>query len=105
MLMGDFNAHHEMWGNDIADRRGKWIEEIAREMNFNILNDGTQTHISGTAVDLTVVSPELSPGMRGMAIPTVLNSDHFPLLMTIKAANSDFDHNYEILNFKKCKWS
>ena len=105
MLMGDFNAHHEMWGNNRADRREKLIEEIAREMDFNILNDGTPTYISGTAVDLTVVSPELSPEMRWMAISTVLNSDHFPLLTTIKAASSNFDHNYEILNFKKCNWS
>ena len=60
ILMGDLNAHHELWGNDQNDSRGRWIEEMVLEKGLNILNDGSPTHVSGTAVDLTITSPEIS---------------------------------------------
>ena len=45
ILIGVFIAHHEMWGNDQTDQRGKVMEELIIQEELNILNNGAVTHI------------------------------------------------------------
>ena len=104
MLTGDFNSHHEMWGNIRTDQRGRILEEFLITAGMNILNNGAATHISGTAVDLTIISPELEAAMQWIALPTVLSSNQYPILMTIFSKGTGFDHAYDIVNFKKGNW-
>ena len=62
ILMEDFNDHHREWGNSRNDRRGCLIEQVMTENRINIMNTGSSTHLSGTAIDLNLVSPSLSAG-------------------------------------------
>ena len=82
ILVGDFNAHNTVWGNEFTDRRGRILEAIFVEQGLNVMNSGSVTHTSGTAIDLTVVSPLLAVDMQWEVLPSPLSSDHFPILIT-----------------------
>ena len=55
IIMGDFNAHNTFWGNLNSDRRGRLLEIIITQKGLNLINNGSATHSSGTAIDLTLV--------------------------------------------------
>ena len=73
------------------------------DMNLNVLKDGSPTHFSGTAINLTIASPELTPDLQWRAMASVLQSDHFPVLITMQTTDANFNHDVEIMNFKKCR--
>ena len=54
-----FNAHKTAWVNKCTDRRGRILEAIFVEQGLNMMNNGSATLTSGTAIDLTVVSGSL----------------------------------------------
>ena len=101
ILMGDVNAHHIDWGNRRTDSRGRLIENLANTLNFSILNDGRPTHMTGTAVDLTIVSPELTPELNWRVTDNPLSSDHYPIIVTVVVERRV---ELEALNFKKANW-
>ena len=48
-----------MWGCRTTGVRGRMIEDWVKRININLLNDGTQTRISGTsenALDLSLLT-------------------------------------------------
>ena len=64
IIMGDFNAYHQLWGNTTTDARGRYVEDFITSNSLNIINDGNATrttHHSETAIDLTIISPCLEP--------------------------------------------
>ena len=83
--------------------RGCLIEQVMTENRMNIMNTGSSTHLSGTAINLTVISPSLNAGTSWRTFPSVLSSDHYPIIVTsVGRAN-----NREILgiyNYKKGSW-
>lgn len=52
MIVGDFNAHHPLWGSNKTDKRGKDLEEIILDLNLAILNDGAPTFVDYKSTDL-----------------------------------------------------
>ena len=101
IIAGDFNAHNKDWGNRCTDLRGRALAEVATTLGINIINEGQPTHESGTAIDLTIVSPELTPDLQWQAIQNPLSSDHFPIIITI---TTDSFEEPEVWNFKKARW-
>ena len=101
--MGDFNAHHREWGNTRNDSRGCLIEQVMTENRINIMNTGSSTHLSGTAIDLTLVSPSLNAGTSWRTFPSVLGGDHYPIIVTSvgRANNREI---LQIYNYKKGSW-
>ena len=97
MVMGDFNAHHENWGNRKTDARGRVILEMAAKLGTIIINEEQQT---GTAIDLTIVSPELTPGLQWEVIENPFSSDHFAIITTI---GTDGSVEPEVRNYKKAR--
>lgn len=66
IIMGDFNAHHNIWGCASPDSVGKALLDSALDHTFYPLNDGTFTYISRpnqtpSAIDLTFASSDLFP--------------------------------------------
>ena len=100
MVMGDFNAHHEDWGNRKTDARGRVILEMAAKLWTTINNEGQPTHQSGTAIDLTIVSPELTPDLQWEVIENPFSGDHFPIITTI---GTDGSVEPEVRNYKKAR--
>lgn len=65
MLMGDFNAHNQLWGSNHIDIRGKYIETLVEDFNLVLLNSNSPKHLSFSYktfsnIDLTFISPSLS---------------------------------------------
>ena len=66
VVLGDINAHHTDWGNRETDARGRIIWHILNDLKLSVIKDGRPTHISGSAIDLTIASPDITPNCRGM---------------------------------------
>ena len=45
LIIGDFNAHHPLWGSSTDDTRGRIVEEFLTTNNLIILNNGSSTRI------------------------------------------------------------
>jgi len=103
IVMGDFNAHHTLWGNTSIDRRGRLMEEGIRTGQLNVINDNSPTHSSGTAIDLTVVSPELTDDMTWKTLPSLLSSDHFPILLSLSKPEPAAI-SVAMFNYKRANW-
>ena len=59
VLLGDFNGHSPVWGNESYNSRGQMLEDLFSEMDLCILNDGSSTYIhpatgSTSALDLSI---------------------------------------------------
>ena len=78
------------------------------------MNDGQVTRIpdnpnhKATSIDLTLVSPDLAPKCSWSPWGDTLNSDHFPLLLTIEKEDShpvDFSEDkIPKFNYKNADW-
>ena len=73
IILGDFNAHETDWGNRETTNRGRVMEQLMDRQQLNMLNDGTATHISGTAIDVTITTPALTPDCYWQVYESVLN--------------------------------
>ena len=104
IILGDFNAHGTNWGNRETTNRGRVMRQLMDRQLFNMLNDGTATHISGTAIDLTITSPELTKDCYWHVYGSVLISDHFPIILTIAKPLYQIPVQTERFNYKKASW-
>lgn len=90
LLIGDFNAHHRMWGGEKNDRRGNLIENlITTNDQLILLNNGQPTHIhiangSFSAIDLSLCSSGLAPKLNWDVHPDLCASDHFPIIINMR---------------------
>uniref|UniRef100_A0A7G3B021 Putative rna-directed dna polymerase from mobile element jockey n=1 Tax=Lutzomyia longipalpis TaxID=7200 RepID=A0A7G3B021_LUTLO len=102
IILGDFNASNAIWGSNKTDPRGLLIEKILLDENCVLLNDGSHTNLSmahGTfnAIDLSLISPQISSNFIWEVADDLYGSDHFPIFIT------DID-NYENLYTGCKKW-
>ena len=103
VLMGEFKAHHREWGNSHNDSRRCVIEQVITESKINFMNTGSSTHLSVTAIDLTLISPSLNAGTSFRTFPSVLSSNHYPIIVTSVARANNREVS-EIYNYKKGSW-
>ena len=64
VLLGDFNGHSPVWGNECYNTRGQMLEGLFKEMDLCILNDGSAAYIHPTtgstwALNLSICGPSL----------------------------------------------
>lgn len=106
IIMGDFNSNNTLWGSNTIDARGRTIEEVARQMQLNIINDGTPTRVtleSETCIDLTLASPSLAPLLQWSVAASSYDSDHNPLLVSLAGVEREGEA-YKKLNIKLADW-
>lgn len=87
LLLGDFNAHHPLWGGTQTTVRGRDVETLLSQQDICLLNTGAPTHFCvarGTysAIDLSLCSPTLLPHFRWRTHYDLCGSDHFPILVS-----------------------
>lgn len=104
LLLGDLNSHNEVWGCLTTDSRGRLVERVIGNMQLNILNDGSSTHDSGSAIDLSIASSDLSAEVEWVVLPSVLSSDHFPLRIDILGRAILPQVDSQRYNYKKADW-
>jgi hypothetical protein len=106
VIVGDFNAHHELWGG-VADRVGSQISDAISNKGYLLLNrpNGPATHymsngISKSQLDLAMVkSSSESWSYRVMGACGV--SDHRPLMLESRVFSSPSHLLMHKFNFKK----
>lgn len=88
MFVGDFNAHHILWGCDSSDRIGKLLARAAEACDICTTNDDLPTlllppnaHIS--IIDLVAVSSSLAPLTVTHTAEDTHGNDHFPIFTRI----------------------
>ena len=87
LILGDFNAHSQLWdARARTNRTGTTIEEIMEIFNVGVLNDFTPTYLDrqqGTAscLDLCLASANLAR-LGEMSRCADISSDHFPMMTT-----------------------
>ena len=105
VIMGDLNAHHPRWFNDRTDRRGRELEEMISQLQLHIVNEDAPTYETDTTtIDVTLSSANIAGDLDWMRLVSVMDSDHYPILIrlnTIRHNDNRFAENY---NFKKGRW-
>jgi ribonuclease HI len=86
VLMGDFNAHNERWGDNNTDNFGELVEESVDSENAVLLNTGEKTHISFAydteqAIDLTIASTDITTELEWFTANETFGSDHIPIIV------------------------
>lgn len=104
IITGDFNAHHELWGCELADNEGKEIVEYLNDYNLIIMNDGTPTLFQcpghrKSAIDLTICSPAIAPNITWQPLHSTYGSNHYPIKISVDAPT-----NYKFTIYPSSKW-
>ena len=114
IIGGDFNAHSPFWEKDCSNiTSNRFVENIV-DSSFYLLNDGTVTRIPdvskhrATAIDLTLISPELVPSCSWETYKDTLGSDHMPIIITVSNESIQYDNNIDDIipkfNFARANW-
>ena len=104
IILGDFNAYSPLWGCASSDTRGNIIASFLENSNLVLLNNGAPTHpnqTADTAIDLTFSSPEISEDFEWNTIPSVFDSDHFPITLSTELTEPN---PFQIRLLKKANW-
>lgn len=86
---GDFNAHSTLWGSENTDANGTCIEEFIDKERLMCINNGSGTRYDSvrnteSAIDLTLVSPELASVTEWEVLNIVtVGSDHYPIMIRV----------------------
>ncbi|KAJ8911000.1 hypothetical protein NQ315_011265 [Exocentrus adspersus] len=108
VLMGDFNAHNDLWGSLRIDTRGRDLEKWLDRPGIACINKGSKTHfntISNTfsAIALIIVTSQLLSKLAWSVDEDLQNSDHFPVLIKSEKPNNVIASPIK-WNTKKADW-
>ena len=109
IFLGDMNAHSPMWGARHENDKGKAIAEIIEENDVVILNSETPTHFhiqtgSYSLIDLAVSSASCSQDFTHTVLPSLHDSDHYPICIQLVNSAISFDKPTRY-NTKKADWN
>ncbi|KAG5861141.1 hypothetical protein JTB14_010463 [Gonioctena quinquepunctata] len=84
LLLGDFNAHNQLWGSIRVDARGRVVEQFINDMGLVIMNNGDGTFFNSrsnniSAIDLTICSAEIAADFLWSSLSYHNGTDHFPV--------------------------
>ena len=86
ILSIDANAHHQRWGSDRDDGRGRLMVDWMDLNSVVCLNSGEPTYITHqgnfTHIDITLCSPDIASSLTWEPYFDSCNSDHFPLIIS-----------------------
>ena len=107
VLMGDFNAHHPLWGSTSSSPRGDDLVDIFSLRNLCVINDGSNTFLRDysnytSCLDLTVVDPAIVLDFDWSVLDDAHGSDHFPIVLT--STSSEEEDKEERFNLNKANW-
>ena len=98
ILVGDFNARSNVWGDVEINDHGQVISDILATSDICILNNGDATHLhkqtnSITCIDLALTSPDILTDVQWEADQDTRGSDHFPCYVNINAPQASENAN------------
>ncbi|KAM7306770.1 uncharacterized protein ISCGN_010436 [Ixodes scapularis] len=84
LILGDFNAHNEAWGDKQTSARGRYLEDTTTAIGLRCLNDGTATFVrpgvESSVLDLSFATAAVRA--LWLAEPDSWGSDHLPIIIT-----------------------
>lgn len=111
IISGDFNAHHVAFGCTLTKTRGKNLYDLIDDLNLCILNTGSATTVRRpndniSAIDVTLVSPELVPLCDWYVGEDPLGSYHYPTFTNIIASPNTYEINKNLNKYmyNKANW-
>ena len=108
LILGDFNAHSNLWGNKQTNHNGKSLESIIETTDLCILNNGKDTYLhtptgATSAIDLTLSSPTIYMDFEWDVHEDQCGSDHYPIFIkTNKPAIEDRAPKWQL---NRADWS
>lgn len=88
VIIGDFNAHHTLWGSPKISAKGRSLITFASDNELCLLNDGSPTFLRGpgysSCLDLAFVSRGLVRCAGWFADIETHGSDHIPTYVKIR---------------------
>lgn len=105
-MIGDFNAHHSLWGAQRSNASGNTIANALDDSNAVLLNPNTPTFIahpsrSSTLIDLAFASASAAPLCVCNIMEDSLGSNHFPVNVHLNClidSTSIVSHKFKISN-------
>lgn len=85
VIVGDFNAHHPVWGSAREDKRGKAVCEIVENTDTIVMNDGSYTFHRGntkSCIDISICSQDAINYINWSIHNDSYGSDHYPIEIT-----------------------
>ena len=86
MILGDFNAHNNLWYSEATDKRGSIIENILTVRDMHFLDKNKDTHIferngeiKSSHIDLSLCSTSLLMDYEWGTYDQLMESDHYPI--------------------------
>ena len=109
MVLGDFNARHRLWGDEVNNTRGNIIEKLISKTNISILNNGSPTsyHVQTntyTCIDLSLCSPICKIDYDWRVMDDLHGSDHFPIIIKSQDNNPQTSSTKR-WNTKRANWA
>lgn len=88
IVLGDFNAHHSLWGAPNDDAIGILLVELMDALNLCVINDGSPTRCfvpgqNPSYIDLSFCSSSLSSLLSWKCLSMSHGSDHYPIILTL----------------------
>ena len=111
--MGDFNAHHFLWGSNKCCKNGETMAEVLDLDEFFLLNNFDPTHyhydkddesLKYSNIDLAFTSMELVTKSYWRVLDDPWNSDHFPICIEIGIEPEKINRQSFKYNKKQIVW-
>lgn len=111
IILGDLNANSMWWGSGKTNRNGRILENLLRQTDLVVLNDGSPTRLTSpqqntSAVDLTLSTPCVALDTVWQVIRDTGTSDHFPIICSINSMQRIQGNNIQSKRkYSKANWS
>ncbi|GBN17018.1 hypothetical protein AVEN_64994-1 [Araneus ventricosus] len=107
-MLGDFNGHSILWGNEDINSRGQQIEQLISDHCLCLMNSDEKTYFHAptrtfNALDLAICSPALLPLLTFTVGSDFYNSDHFRIFIA-HADSVRMAHRPSIYIFQRANW-
>ena len=108
LILGDLNAHDDLWNSSINDERGQAIADEISNSEFGVINENLSTRVpsngQSTSPDVSIVSASLLTFCTWTTY-TDLSSDHLPIVIDILLADEGiFTDRKTYYNLAKADW-
>ncbi len=107
ILLGDLNAHSELWGSPTSNARGAVVEDLLFQYDIDVLNRGGKATFergdSQTIIDVSMVSNSITHKFAKWKVSNAdTSSDHKRLEFTMQLQENP---QPPTRNLRKIKWS
>ena len=109
LLLGDFNAHHSLWGCSNTDGKGQEIEKFLLQNNLCLINKSNATYIhpatgSRSSIDLAISDPALFLDLTWHVHDDLCGSDHLPIILSHMTVEPPLDRPPR-WNLQRADWT